>query len=283
MELWIGLSILYGILGGVTDIFKKKAVQKNQIIEVLAVYSFLSLLFILPSVQTLQIDHLSLLLVFLKSVVIFIGFFLSFKMIDKMPISVYSIVLLSKILFSCLWGSFFLGEQITSIQYIGIAIVIVGLILVNRKTEQKETSRTKWLYILLVVCAAALISLSVMLDKVITKTITPVQLQFWYTIFLTFLYWGYKWVRKIPFNYKKIVHNIWIPLLSITFFVADRVHFIASAIPESSVTVMTLLRQLSVLVAVVFGGIIFKEKHIIYKIFCSIIVLFGIFLIIFFT
>ena len=45
--LWIFLVLLYGILKGVREIVKKKALEKNSTIEVLFMYTFLSFLIVL--------------------------------------------------------------------------------------------------------------------------------------------------------------------------------------------------------------------------------------------
>ena len=48
--MWIGLVCLYGVLKGVRDIIKKKAMEKNSAMEVLFFYTFISFLFVTPSV-----------------------------------------------------------------------------------------------------------------------------------------------------------------------------------------------------------------------------------------
>ena len=58
----------------------------------------------------------------------------------------------------------------------------------------------------------------------------------------------------------------------------DRLLFIANADPDSKVTVMTLIKQCSVLVTIAVGKIVYKEKHILRKLICAGIILAGILL-----
>ena len=65
--------------------------------------------------------------------------------------------------------------------------------------------------------------------------------------------------------------------MSISLVIGDRLLFEANAHPDSEVTLMTVIKQSSVLVTVLTGYFVFKEKHILYKLMCTAIVLAGIF------
>ena len=65
-------------------------------------------------------------------------------------------------------------------------------------------------------------------------------------------------------------------MLSIMLIVADKMLFIANADPNSKVTIMTLLKQSSVFVTIISGKLIYKEKHILYKSLCALIIFVGI-------
>jgi drug/metabolite transporter (DMT)-like permease len=66
--------------------------------------------------------------------------------------------------------------------------------------------------------------------------------------------------------------------MSISLVLGDKLLFEANADPASEVTLMTIIKQCSVLVTVLTGWIFFKEKHILYKLLCTAIVLSGIFI-----
>ena len=73
-----------------------------------------------------------------------------------------------------------------------------------------------------------------------------------------------------------VKNNYWIALLSALFVIADRALFIANEDPVSQITVMTLIKQSSVLVSVFCGKVFFKEKHILKRAVCAAVVLAGI-------
>ena len=75
---------------------------------------------------------------------------------------------------------------------------------------------------------------------------------------------------------KKTVKNHWIWILSVMFILADRALFMANENPASKVTVMTVLKQSSVIVTVLAGRIFFKEKGLAYKLMCAAVVMAGI-------
>lgn len=49
--MWIWLTLLYGVLKGVREIVKKKALEKNSTLEVLFLYTVLAFLFVLPDAK----------------------------------------------------------------------------------------------------------------------------------------------------------------------------------------------------------------------------------------
>ena len=59
-------------------------------------------------------------IIFTKSIIIVISWILSLYAIQKMPISLYSIINLSRIVFSIMLSVIFLGEQLTTLLIIGL-------------------------------------------------------------------------------------------------------------------------------------------------------------------
>jgi len=87
--------------------------------------------------------------------------------------------------------------------------------------------------------------------------------------------------RKEKIQFSNLRKNYWIPLMSLSLVLGDRLLFEANASPLSSVTVMTVIKQSSVIMTVLLGWLIYKEKNILYKLLCCMIVLCGIFVSVF--
>lgn len=277
MNNWILLTILYAIFVAIFETAKKKAVQKNSIYEVLAFFSLIAfLLTFLITKDAFKIDYSYLPIIFIKSSIIVIAWILGVIVLKKMQISLYSMVKISSIIFSVLLSYVFLGEKITIITLIGMNIVILGLILVN-KTANKEKSKEKsMILIVLLLISCLLNSISAIIDKKVLLHITSGQLQFWFLLFLTIFYWIILIIKKKKIDLKTIKKNYWIPIVSIALVMGDRFLFKANEDLDSQVIVMTMLKQLSVIISILLGKIVFEEKDILKKLLYSLLIIGGI-------
>ena len=64
--------------------------------------------------------------------------------------------------------------------------------------------------------------------------------------------------------------------MSIMLVIGDKALFVANNNPDCTVTLMTLIKQSSCIVVILGGKFIFKEKRILYKLFCAAIIISGI-------
>ena len=288
MITWVLYTILYAFFNAFYEGARKKAVGKNTIYEVLAIFS--SIAFVLVFIITrdaFTINYMYLPVVLLKASVIVIAWILGVKVLEKMQISLYSMIKISSIIFSVILSFIVLGEQITIITLIGISIVIAGLILVN-KTTKKERGKekdTSFKLVLILLVSCLLNSISSIIDKKVLMHITSSQLQFWFLLFLSIYYWIILLIKNRKKKYTKnnisrkinnLKNNYWIPIASICLVVGDRFLFMANATPDSQVIVITMLKQLSVIISILIGKFMFKEKDTIKKLLYSILIILGI-------
>jgi len=280
METWIQLVLLSGLILGFYNIFKKKALEVNNVVEVLVAYTTLSFIFLIPQFNNaLQTDIQYILIIFLKSFIVFISWIISFTALKNMPISTYSVFYLSRILFVAILGIVLLGERVIPIHLLGMILIIGGLLMVNLNNQVKKESYEKK-YIWYVIISCFIISFSSVIDKLVMPHINTGQMQFWFMGFLTILYILYIIFTKTKLNFAVMKKNYWLPILAISVLLASRFHFMANAIPESDISLIVFLRTFSVIITLLVGGLWFKEKNLFYKLICSLIVLSGIALII---
>lgn len=285
---WIVLVLIYGILKGIRDVSKKKALEKNGVTEVLFVYTLIAFCLVLPDVRNAGgVAARDLLLTAFKSFVIFIAFLCGFIAIDKMPIGIYGIVDLSRMVFSLILGVIILKETMGFNQYLGMALVIIGLLLLkyipvfmngkgNFKIQDKEkTVLSAWILVVAFI-STFLNAVSGILDKILMRTMTSSQLQFWYMLFMLVYYGLYVLISRTKIDWKSVLKNPHVWLIAALFIIADRCLFLANGDPASKVTVMTILKQICVIVTIVGGRIVFKEKNMGYKIFCALVVSAGV-------
>lgn len=288
--LWVILILIYGIFKGLREALKKKAMEKNSILEVLFFYTLFAFLMTIPMSRDIFSVSLKyhIVLVF-KSGIIFAAWLCALNSIKRLPLSVYSVMDMGRIISAILLGVFLLGEKLGVFQILGMVLVICGITLVNLKSsrgiEEKPTKKV----VLLIVISGLLNSISSIMDKWLlsddpnrfllgSETIETPQLQFWYMLYLVAFYGVYILIKREKINVGKCIKCPWIWALSILFVVADRCLFIANSDPNSTVVVMTLVKQSSVLVTIGMGRIMYKEGNILWRILCAVLVIAGIML-----
>lgn len=275
-KLWILFIIIYSLLKGSREGMKKAALKKSSSNEILFFYTLVGFLLTIPFSKTaFLLEPIYILYSFIKAAVVCTAWLFAFAALKNMSVSLYGIMDLSRMIFSTLLGVFVLGESFTVPKAIGALLVITGLFLVNLK---KNTSSAE---VTLPVLSAALLNcffnaVSGTMDKVLMQHMESSQLQFWFMFFTTLIYGAILLIRKEKVSLKCLKTNYWIPLMSISLIIGDKLLFEANANPASEVTLMTVIKQSSVIVTVLTGWLVFKEKHILYKLFCTLIVLSGI-------
>ena len=276
--MWMALVLLYGLLKGTREIVKKKSLQYSSVMDVLFFYTLFAFIMVLPSAgQAFNMKWDLLIWVFAKSCVIFLAWILSFKAIKKMPISLYGVLDLSRVLFATLLGSLALNEVMSTTQIVGLILVAGGLLLlkVHKKSPDGE-EKIEPLIVFFSLASCMLNALSGLLDKLLMQSLNSSQLQFWYMLFLVLLYGGYLFLGKEEVHVKQSIKNPWIWLLALLFVIADKALFVANASPESRITVMTLIKQSGCIVTLAAGKFIYHEKHILHRAFCTVLVVTGI-------
>lgn len=286
--IWILFTLFYGLAKGGREICKKKALERNGVIEVLFFYTLLSFIFVVPEVGNAGgLDYRQYLLIALKSFVIFVAWMCSFYAIKKLPVSVMGIFDLSRVLFATLMGVVFLHETMKYNQVFGLVLVAVGLVILpipniiaakNPDSKIKvQTEPIKPIFVIIALLSCVLNAVSSTLDKYLMGTdMTSGQLQFWYMLFMVLYYGIYILIKKIKIHWKNLFKNHWIWIMSILFVIADRALFIANGDPDSKITMMTLIKQAGCLVTIIGGRLVFKEKNILFKLICAAIIVAGI-------
>lgn len=276
---WVWLVLLYGILKGVRDIAKKKALKTNSVLNVLFFYTLVSFALVTPGAgEAMNTPAPEIGYTAIKSFVIFIGWMCGFYALEKMPVSLYGVIDLSQMLFATLLGVVFLGERMTALQVAGLVLVTGGLLMLrvcDRSGRLKGEGVTAKLVGMALVCCL-MNGISGTMDKVLMRSMTSAQLQFWYMFFLTVFYALYMLIRRIPMDWRGVVRNPWIWLISIVFVIGDRALFVANGMESSRVTVMTLVKQSSCVVAILGGRLVFKEGNTLFKLMCAAVVIAGI-------
>ena len=217
-----------------------------------------------------------------------------------MPVSLYGVLSLSRVLFSTFSGVIFLHEVLGINQIAGLVIVCAGLLMLRINPKKKEnklveeaaasngtttsnitpplpdsTEPIKPIFIILAFASCILNAISGFMDKILMRDVTSSQLQFWYMLFLVIYYGVYVLIKREKIS-PTVFKNGWVWALAIMFVIGDKALFIANGMSESRITIMTLIKQSACLVTIIGGKIFFKEEHILYRLLCAAVILCGI-------
>jgi len=274
------LTLIYGLLKGAREIVKKKCLEHNSVVEVLFFYTLVGLILALmmPGREEVFTINKSILpYILIKSFVIFLAWILSFKAIKSMPVSMYGVLDMSRVIFATLLGTFILHETWSVGQMIGLPLVLLGLFLLRiLKSKKDAEEKIEFKTVVFAFLSCALNAVSGFLDKVLMKDVTSAQLQIWYMFFMVLMYGLYLLLSRTKVNWRALIKNYWIPLLALMFVIADKCLFIANGYPESKITIMTLIKQSSCFVTIALGRLVYREKNILKKSICAGVVLLGI-------
>ena len=279
--MWIAQAALYGVLKGGRDVMKKLALKKSSIIEVLFFYTLLSLVLLLPdtkeAIGIFNGSGIYLPFIFIKSAIIYIAWTCSFKEIEKLPIGFYGLMYMSRVVITSLLSIILFGEAITLGKAIGMILVIDGLVMLNVSKNSFGGENVKLRYIILTLASCFANSCSEIFDKWFMRPetgITPAQLQFWYMLFLTVLYLLHIIIKRIKIDWRMIYKNYWLILLAVMFVIGDRALFNANRVGD--VIPLTLLKQGAVIITILGGKFVFKERNTVFKLLCAVVVICGI-------
>lgn len=279
--MWIAQAALYGVLKGGRDVMKKLALKKSSIIEVLFFYTLLSLVLLLPdtkeAIGIFNGSGIYLPFIFIKSAIIYIAWTCSFKAIEKLPIGFYGLMDMSRVVITSLLSIILFGEVITLGKAIGMILVIDGLVMLNVSKNSFGGENVKLRYIILTLASCFANSCSEIFDKWFMRPetgITPAQLQFWYMLFLTVLYLLHIIIKRIKIDWRMIYKNYWLILLAVMFVIGDRALFNANRVGD--VIPLTLLKQGAVIITILGGKFVFKERNTVFKLLCAVVVICGI-------
>lgn len=286
-----GLFLIAGIFLGTWDILKKIALKDEDVTSVLTAYSILSFVLVCYEMKNaVLIDGGTILLLGLKSLIIYVGWHLMFLAIQNLPISVITPFNTVTPLFSIILGILVLGEVLKPMQWVGIAIMFIAYYFISKvgKVEVTHIFRNKYFYYMVI--GSIFNAITSLIDKIaigqVTATITAQGLdgdltssivQVWFLFFMMIFYGitylGRKYVKK---ENLKLKWNWSILGMSICIILADRIYFAGLNMPNTPISIAMPLRSISIVVSVLIGGLIFKEPNLKKKVLCTGILILGI-------
>ncbi|HAN09156.1 MAG TPA: EamA family transporter [Clostridiales bacterium] len=266
--MYIVLSLISGVLLGFFYIAKKQVLKKSDVIAVLAVYTVInSLINCVDYKVAFETDKTILIYIFIKAVIIYIGWMLSGKAIKELPLSISSPLGILSPVFTVIIGILILHEELGILQIVGILIIFGSYYFIGRVGKAEVGDIFKNIYVYYMAIAMFLGAISATMDKLLLKDVKVEQLQFWFYLFMSILYmitiliinfikkYQNKPLVKFEFTYMIII-------VGVLLYLADKIYFYAVKFPDSNISIVMPLRYVSIIISTILGGIIFKEQNI---------------------
>lgn len=283
---WFFVALLSALLSAVATILEKKTLFKMDAMEFSFVLSVFNFVLSIPFLFTLNIYELSTLgisVLFIKSVLGVLAFLCVMLAIKNLEISgALPLMVLTPALVA-LFAYLFLGETIKGVEIIGMGLLLIGTYFLDVEKTHKFyvpfSILFKSKYYHYIFFALLLFTASSILDKVllVKMKITPfaivgIQHLFFFIIFLTI----FLIKNKEPINYlKKIERNIYLLVFFISIITIGYRYSQVVAMKTAPVALVLSVKRLSVFIAAVTGGKIFKEKNLLIKSIASLIMIAG--------
>ncbi|MEE9363513.1 MAG: DMT family transporter [Cellulophaga sp.] len=298
--MWMYLGLLAALFLGLHNLCKKHAVQNNEVFPVLfgtICSGFLLLLpFFIGSLYfpeyTKQIGlHITSIswkthgFIFIKSMIMTSSWVLAYNALKHLPITIVTPIRSAGPFFTFIGAILIYQEKPNFLQWIGFFFIIFSVLLYSKigKKEGINFKRNKWIFA--IIGATFLGASSGLYDKFLIQSLVlnPQTLQFWfcwYTILILMVILSITWF-PFPEKRKKFRWRWTIVAVGILLQTADYFYFKALQDPDALIMLVSAIKRSQILIAVVVGGLVFKEKNKRKKLVPLLGIIIGIFLILY--
>jgi drug/metabolite transporter (DMT)-like permease len=278
--MWIYLGLLAALFLGLHNICKKHAVQGNEVFPVLlgtvsSGFIFVAFFYIVTLFNSnfaiendLFFQNISLekhAFIFIKSMIMTSSWVLAYQALKHLPLTIVTPIRSAGTFFTFIGALFIYKERPTIYQWIGFFVIIISVMIYAKigKKEGINFKKNKWIFA--IIGATFLGACSGLYDKYLIQnlSINPQTLQFWfcfYTIIILLFILSFTW---FPFQEKRKAFKFrWsIVLVGVLLQTADYCYFKALQDPEALIMMLSAIKRSQLLITVLIGGFIYKEKN----------------------
>lgn len=271
--------MLSAFMLGLYDVAKKRSLVDNAVLPVLLLSNVVSVLLFLPAIIASQTgadwfvgsmfafekaDAPTHLLCALKGVIVSSTWIFGFVGLKHLPLTIVGPINATRPVLVLLGSILIFGERLNLLQWVGVAVAVVSFYLLSRSSRREgiDFRHNRWIWCMVgaVLTGAA----SALFDRVLMRSLNPVAVQSWSNVYImlimtvvTLVAWLPRRRTSTPFRWR------WsIVLISLFVSTADLAYFYALSLPDSMLSIISLIRRTSVIVSFACGAILFKEKNL---------------------
>ncbi|WP_298497717.1 DMT family transporter [uncultured Algibacter sp.] len=298
--MWMYLGLLAALFLGLHNLCKKHAVQGNEVFPVLlgtvsSGFLFIVTFYVLSNIYPeyaqangynfQEISWQTHGFIFIKSVIMASSWILAYQALKHLPITIVTPIRSAGPFFTFIGAILIYNERPGFYQWIGFFLIIFSVFIYSKigKKEGINFKRNKWIFA--IIGATFLGASSGLYDKFLIQNLNlnPQTLQFWfcfYTILILLFILSVTW---FPFAEKRKAFKFrWsIVAVGILLQAADYFYFKALQDPEALIMLLSAIKRSQILIAVVVGGLVFKEQNKRKKLIPLLGIMVGVFLILY--
>lgn len=278
--MWMYLGLLSALFLGLHNLFKKHAVKGNEVFPVLLGTTLGGLLLLVPlyllshftpeitrgiGLHINDISWMNHLSIAIKSMIMASSWILAYQALKHLPITIVAPIRATSPFFTLIGAILIYNESPTLFQWFGFVLIIASVTLYGKvgKREGIHFKSNKWIFA--IVGATILGSISSLYDKFLIQKLNlpPQTLQFWFSWYAVLILLGiltFTWFPKAE-KRKSFKFRWSIPAVGILLQTADYFYFKALQDPEALIMLLSAIKRSQLLIAVLVGGIIFKEQN----------------------
>lgn len=276
--MWVALAFLSALLLGFYDVAKKRALIGNAVMPVLLLNTLFSSLFFLPFIissvggfgwfdntffEIAQGDILSHAKVLIKSAMVLTSWIFGYYGMKHLPITIVGPINATRPVMTLIGAMLIFGEQLNLWQWAGVLLALFSLFLLSRAGKSEGVDFRHNIWILSVAAAAVVGACCGLYDKHIMRTLDPLFVQGWYTLYQFAMMAVVVALLWFPKRAEKPFHWSWaIPLISLFLTCADIAYLTALSKEGAMIAVVSMIRRGSVVVSFGCGALLFREKNL---------------------
>lgn len=284
---WFYLAFISAVFSALAAISEKKILFKLDALDFSFLVSITTLILSIPFFFNAPLDvnfSTPLLILFVKAILSAIAFLCVMLAIKNLEISeALPLLALSPGLVAIL-GVLLIGDALVINEWIGLLLMLIGTyILELRKGDQNVLAPFKSLLRFqkykYVFFALVLFSITSLIDRVLLKdfklppyTFMAYQQLFFAVIFSAMIIFREKKIREV---FKPLNRNILFLILLISIFTVVYRYTQIEATKIAAVALVLSVKRLSVLMAIIIGGRLFKESNVLKRVIATTIILGG--------
>lgn len=286
---WLAPILISAIALGFYDLTKKHAVRDNSVMPVLfwATASGTAL-FVLGTAlagtlaQTARCGPWFFTLIVLKSLLVSASWICVYYAMRELPISIASPIRATAPLWTFIGSLLLFSEFPVFWQGVGMAAIFIGYYLFSVLGRREGIAFRQHRGIHLIMLGTLLGAASALYDKYLLGVVRIPRdtVQFWFSVDLVVILGVTYAIRRSCFQEGRAFVWRWsIPLTGILLILADWLYFYSVSVPDTRISVLSLLRRCNCVVAFAVGSWYFRDANVKHKAAALLLILAGVFLI----